>query len=330
MSELVRIENLVKQFGPIRAVDGVSFSVGRGEVLGFLGPNGAGKSTTMKIVTGFLAPDEGRVSVGGADVAVHPIAAKRCIGYLPEGAPLYSDMTTRAFLDFTAGIRGFRGGRRIGVWPTRWPGCSSKRCSNSRSRPCPRVSSAGVGLAQAILHDPEVLVLDEPTDGLDPNQKHEVRALIREMAPRKAIILSTHLLEEVDAVCSRAVIISAGRIVSDGAPEALHARAGDHNAVTLVLRDAAPERVRPALLALEGVAAVDEWPDGTDGGDGDEDEARGGGLRLRVRSKGGRPIAAEVSRAARERGWRIEALTVDRGRLEDVFRALTAPDHTRS
>ena len=330
MSELVRIENLVKQFGPIRAVDGVSFSVGRGEVLGFLGPNGAGKSTTMKIVTGFLAPDEGRVSVGGADVAVHPIAAKRCIGYLPEGAPLYSDMTTRAFLDFTAGIRGFRGGekdRRLADTVAR------VQLEEVLEQPIETLSKGfkrRVGLAQAILHDPEVLVLDEPTDGLDPNQKHEVRALIREMAPRKAIILSTHLLEEVDAVCSRAVIISAGRIVSDGAPEALHARAGDHNAVTLVLRDAAPERVRPALLALEGVAAVDEWPDGTDGGDGDEDEARGGGLRLRVRSKGGRPIAAEVSRAARERGWRIEALTVDRGRLEDVFRALTAPDHTRS
>ena len=330
MSELVRIENLVKQFGPIRAVDGVSFSVGRGEVLGFLGPNGAGKSTTMKIVTGFLAPDEGRVSVGGADVAVHPIAAKRRIGYLPEGAPLYSDMTTRAFLDFTAGIRGFQGGekdRRLADTVAR------VQLEEVLEQPIETLSKGfkrRVGLAQAILHDPEVLVLDEPTDGLDPNQKHEVRALIREMAPRKAIILSTHLLEEVDAVCSRAVIISAGRIVSDGAPEALHARAGDHNAVTLVLRDAAPERVRPALLALEGVAAVDEWPDGTDGGDGDGDEARGGGLRLRVRSKGGRPIAAEVSRAARERGWRIEALTVDRGRLEDVFRALTAPDHTRS
>ena len=328
MSELVRIENLVKQFGPIKAVDGVSFSVGRGEVLGFLGPNGAGKSTTMKIVTGFLAPDEGRVSVGGADVAVHPIAAKRRIGYLPEGAPLYSDMTTRAFLDFTAGIRGFQGGekdRRLADTVAR------VQLEEVLEQPIETLSKGfkrRVGLAQAILHDPEVLVLDEPTDGLDPNQKHEVRALIREMAPRKAIILSTHLLEEVDAVCSRAVIISAGRIVSDGAPEALHARAGDHNAVTLVLRDAAPERVRPALLALEGVAAVDEWPGGTDGGDGDE--ARGGGLRLRVRSKGGRPIAAEVSRAARERGWRIEALTVDRGRLEDVFRALTAPDHTRS
>ena len=328
MSELVRIENLVKHFGPIEAVGGISFSVHRGEVLGFLGPNGAGKSTTMKIVTGFLPADSGRVAVGGEDIAANPLAAKRRIGYLPEGAPLYSDMTTRAFLEFAAGIRGFRGEeRRRRVADT----VARVQIESVLEQPIETLSKGfkrRVGLAQSILHDPEVLVLDEPTDGLDPNQKHEVRSLIREMAPRKAIILSTHLLEEVDAVCSRAVVISAGRIVSDGAPEALHARADGHNAVTLVLRDAAPERVRPALLALEGVAAVDEWPDGTDGGDGDE--ARGGGLRLRIRSKGGRPIAAEVSRAVRERGWRIEELMVDRGRLEDVFRALTAPDHTRS
>ena len=327
MSELVRIENLVKHFGPIKAVDGVSFSVGRGEVLGFLGPNGAGKSTTMKVVTGFLASDSGRVSVGGEDIAAQPVAAKRRIGYLPEGAPLYSDMTTRAFLDFAAGIRGFRGGekdRRVADTVAR------VQLEGVLEQPIETLSKGfkrRVGLAQAILHDPEVLVLDEPTDGLDPNQKHEVRALIREMAPRKAILLSTHLLEEVDAVCSRAVIISAGRIVSDGTPEDLHARAEGHNAVTLVLRGAASERVRPALLALDAVAAVDEVPGG--GANGEEGGAGSGELRLRIRAKGGRPIAVEVSRAARERGWRVEELMVDRGRLEDVFRAITAPDRTR-
>ena len=334
MSELVRIEGLVKHFGPIRAVDGVSFSVGRGEVLGFLGPNGAGKSTTMKIVTGFLAPDAGRVSVGGEDVADRPVAAKRRIGYLPEGAPLYSDMTTRAFLDFAAGIRGFGGGekdRRVADTVAR------VQLEGVLEQPIETLSKGfkrRVGLAQAILHDPEVLILDEPTDGLDPNQKHEVRALIREMAPRKAIILSTHLLEEVDAVCSRAVIISAGRIVSDGAPEALHARAEGHNAVTLVLRGADRKQVRPALLALDAVAAVEEasggGADGERGGGGAGGAGAEAGLRLRIRSKGGRPIAAEVSRAVRERGWRIEELMVDHGRLEDVFRAITAPDRTRS
>ena len=323
MNELVRIENLVKHFGPIKAVDGVSLAVGRGEVLGFLGPNGAGKSTTMKIVTGFLSADAGRVAVGGEDIAANPIAAKRRIGYLPEGAPLYSDMTTRAFLEFAAGIRGFRGDekrRRLADTVAR------VELESVLEQPIETLSKGfkrRVGLAQSMLHDPEVLVLDEPTDGLDPNQKHEVRSLIREMSPRKAIILSTHLLEEVDAVCSRAVIISAGRIVSDGTPEDLHARADGHNTVTLVLRGVEPERARAALVAVDGVRAVEEANAGGSGNGETE-------LRLRVRPESGRPVAAEVSRVAREHGWKVEELMVDRGRLEDVFRAITAPDRTRS
>ena len=325
MSELVRIESLVKHFGPIRAVGGISFSVRRGEVLGFLGPNGAGKSTTMKIVTGFLPADSGRIEVGGEDIAANPIAAKRRIGYLPEGAPLYSDMTTRAFLEFAAGIRGFRGKeqrRRVDETVAR------VQLEGVLEQPIETLSKGfkrRVGLAQSILHDPEVLVLDEPTDGLDPNQKHEVRSLIREMAPRKAIILSTHLLEEVDAVCSRAVIISAGRIVSDGAPEDLHARADGHNAVTLTLRGVAAESARTALASLEGVREVEE----VDGG-GEDGAENGAGVRLRVRPEGGRAVAVEVSRTAREHGWQVEELMVDRGRLEEVFRAITAPDRTRS
>ena len=333
MSELVRIENLVKRFGPIEAVGGIGFSVRRGEVLGFLGPNGAGKSTTMKIVTGFLPPDAGRVEVGGEDIAANPLAAKRRIGYLPEGAPLYSDMTTRAFLEFAAGVRGFRGEeRRRRVADT----VARVQLESVLEQPIETLSKGfkrRVGLAQSILHDPEVLVLDEPTDGLDPNQKHEVRSLIREMAPRKAIILSTHLLEEVDAVCSRAVIISAGRIVSDGTPEDLHARADGHNAVTLTLRGAAAESARAALRAVEGVREVEEVEEAGTNGEGDEaggGEDGGAGVRFRVRPEGGRPVAAEVSRAAREHGWRVEGLTVERGRLEEVFRAITAPDRTRS
>ena len=321
MTDLVQIENLVKHFGAIKAVDGISFSVRRGEVLGFLGPNGAGKSTTMKIVTGFLSADSGRIAVGGEDIAANPIAAKRRIGYLPEGAPLYSDMTTRAFLGFAAGIRGFRGEekrRRVAETVAR------VQLESVLEQPIETLSKGfkrRVGLAQSMLHDPEVLVLDEPTDGLDPNQKHEVRSLIREMAPRKAIVLSTHLLEEVDAVCTRAVIISAGRIVSDGTPEELHARAKGHNAVTLTLRGVVPESARAVLAAVEGVGAVEEI------GGGSEDDD---GVRLRVRPESGRAVAVEVSRVAREHGWPVEELMVDRGRLEEVFRAITAPDRTRS
>ena len=329
MTDLVQIENLVKHFGPIKAVDDISFSVARGEVLGFLGPNGAGKSTTMKIVTGFLSADSGRIAVGGEDIAANPIAAKRRIGYLPEGAPLYSDMTTRAFLEFAAGIRGFRGEeRRRRVDET----VARVQLESVLEQPIETLSKGfkrRVGLAQSILHDPEVLVLDEPTDGLDPNQKHEVRTLIREMAPRKAIVLSTHLLEEVDAVCTRAVIISAGRIVSDGTPEELHARAASHNSVTLGLRGVGAESARAALAAAEGVQAVEAVSGagaGASAADGEDDA----GVRLRIRPESGRAVAVEVSRIAREHGWQVEELMVDRGRLEEVFRAITAPDRTRS
>ena len=216
-----KIENLVKAFGAKRAVDGISFSVERGEVVGFLGPNGSGKSTTMRMITGYYAPDSGRVSVGGHDVVDSPLEAKRLIGYLPENAAAYSDMTVRGFLEFAAELRGLSGGaKRKAV------GRAVERCflasvlhqsidtlsKGYRHRTC---------LAQALIHEPEVLILDEPTDGLDPNQKHEVRNLIKELGRSKAVVFSTHILEEVDASCTRAIIIDRGRIVAQGTPDEL-------------------------------------------------------------------------------------------------------------
>ncbi len=218
---MLEIRHLTKRFGPFTAVDDVSFTVAKGEVLGFLGPNGAGKSTTMKMIAGFLAPNRGTAIISGWDVTKHPIEAKKRIGYLPEGAPAYPDMTPTAFLDFVARIRGYRGkeaARRIGAAVER------TTLGEVMYQPIETLSKGfkrRVGIAQAILHDPEVLVMDEPTDGLDPNQKHEVRALIREMAPQKAIVISTHILEEVDAVCTRAMIVARGRIVADGTPQEL-------------------------------------------------------------------------------------------------------------
>jgi ABC-2 type transport system ATP-binding protein len=221
---MLEIRNLTKKFGPLTAVDRVSFGVGRGEVLGFLGPNGAGKSTTMKMITGFLAPSSGTAIVAGFDIRTQPLEAKRRIGYLPEGAPAYPDMTPAAFLDFVAGARGFAGAeakRRIDE------AVAHVSLAEVMYQPIETLSKGfkrRVGLAQAILHDPEVLIMDEPTDGLDPNQKHEVRELIRQMAPQKAIVISTHILEEVDAVCSRAIIVARGRIVADGTPAELESQ----------------------------------------------------------------------------------------------------------
>ncbi len=221
MSALIEIDRLTKRFGSFTAVDDVSFSVAKGEVVGFLGPNGAGKSTTMRMLAGFMAPTAGTARICGADVVEAPVQAKRSLGFLPEGAPTYPEMTVSAFLGFTGRIRGFRGAeltRRVGRAMER------TQLEGVRLQPIETLSKGfkrRVGLAQALLHEPPVLVLDEPTDGLDPNQKHEVRALIREMAPEKAIIISTHILEEVGAVCTRAIIIARGKVVVDAPPSVL-------------------------------------------------------------------------------------------------------------
>jgi len=233
MTTALSVRGLKKSFGPANArriaVDGLGFELEQGEVLGFLGPNGAGKSTTMKMICGFLAPDAGTAVVCGHDVLSDPIAAKSAIGYLPEGAPAYPDMTVLTFLEFIAGVRGFDGAeRRARVADA----MGKTRLEDVAHQPIETLSKGfkrRVGLAQALLHDPPVLILDEPTDGLDPNQKFEVRKLIKEMAAHKAIVISTHILEEVDAVCTRAVIIAHGRIVADGTPAELRARSTSGN-----------------------------------------------------------------------------------------------------
>ena len=221
---MIEIINLTKRFGPVTAVANLSLTVRPGEVLGFLGPNGAGKSTTMKMVTGYLAPDEGTARICGHDIVSDTIAAQRKLGYLPEGAPAYGEMTPRQFLHFIAGVRQLSGAAAKQATERAVAGTELQSVMDQPIDTLSKGFRRRVGLAQAILHDPEVLVLDEPTDGLDPNQKHAVRSLIRGMAKDKTIVISTHLLEEVEAICTRAVIIDQGRIVVDETPSALAAR----------------------------------------------------------------------------------------------------------
>lgn len=222
---MIEVKALVKTYGAIRAVDGVTFSVRRGDILGFLGPNGAGKSTTMKMITGFLRPDAGTAVVDGVDVTANPVAVKEKLGYLAESAPAYPEMTVEEFLHFIAEVRGFRRGATRNAQIDR--AVALTHLAPVRKQTIETLSKGfkqRVGFAQALLHDPPALVLDEPTDGLDPNQKNEVRTLIKSMATEKAVILSTHILEEVDAICTRVIIISRGKLVADETPAQLRAR----------------------------------------------------------------------------------------------------------
>lgn len=313
MEEMISVQALTKSFGPIQAVREISFTVGKGEVLGFLGPNGAGKSTTMKMITGFLAPTSGTAEVCGHDIQRAPIQAKRHIGYLPEGAPLYADMSAVGFLRFTAATRGLkRAAKKAAV--DRAIGLA--QLESVVDQPIETLSKGfkrRVGLAQALIHDPDVLILDEPTDGLDPNQKHDVRQIITDMAPEKAIIISTHILEEVDALCSRALIIAKGEVVADGTPEALMEKSAQHNAVSVRFANKIPGTAKEDLLALPAVASVDVHDQGTH-------------PYMLVHPTDGAPIAGAVGDLVRDKKWELIEFGTQRGDLEDVFRTLTSTD----
>ncbi len=317
MTKKISLKNLTKRFGSILAVDDISLSVSGGEVLGFLGPNGAGKSTTMRMVTGFIEPTSGTAEVCGMDVTRHPVESKRRIGYLPEGAPTYGDMTAESYLGFIAEIRGLDGAEKRHRVDTV---IDNVDLSDVIRQPIDTLSKGfkrRVGLAQAMLHDPEILIMDEPTDGLDPNQKHQVRTLIREMSSDKAIIISTHILEEVEAVCSRAVIIAHGRLLADGRPQGLLTQAPNHNAVVITVDNAIAENLRRDLEAVAGVAGVEDVPSLGDAN---------GTSRLRAVPAGGAAIAEDIGEMLRGKNTPVREMYVERGALYDVFRKITAPE----
>ena len=314
MSALIEASDLRKQFGDIVAVNGISLNVERGEVLGFLGPNGAGKSTTMKMLTGFLEPDAGSARIAGIDVLENPKMARAKLGYLPEGAPCYGDMTARAFLTFIAEIRGFdraEGGKRVAAAVDK---TELHSVLEQRIDTLSKGFKRRVAIAQAILHDPQVLIMDEPTDGLDPNQKHQVRKLIVGMAKDKAIIVSTHILEEVEAVCSRAIIINRGRIVADGTAEDLMRRLPYHNTIALKVATARAEAIAKALSDFSAISKVERVG------------VANGRVQLRAVPSAGAPIPAELASMIRTRLIEAEEVQVERGNLDDVFRQITTSD----
>ena len=321
MAPLIEVENLRKSFGSIIAVDDVSFSVAPGELLGFLGPNGAGKSTTMRILAGSLNATSGAARICGYDVDASSREAKACLGYLPEGSPLYADMTPEALLDFVARVRGMepqRRRKRVAEVIARLElGEVLHRSIDTLSKGFKR----RLGLAQALVHDPKVLILDEPTDGLDPNQKQSVRRLIGEIASEKAIIISTHLLEEVDSICKRAIIIASGRIVGGGTPDELRRNAVNHNAVRVRVDVRSAARAVALLRNLPKIARVEQLPEQRL-----EDDAQPGAVSILVAPSEGVFIADAVASVLRAGSIDIRSLDVETGRLDDVFHRLTRED----
>jgi ABC-2 type transport system ATP-binding protein len=307
---MIKTEHLTKRYHTLTAVDDVSFEVQPGEVLGFLGPNGAGKSTTMRMLAGFINPTSGKASICGHDVESEPLAAKASLGYLPEGAPSYGEMTVYAFLQFVADLRKLTGEQRTKRMSHVVARLQLERVLTQTVETLSKGFRRRVGLAQALIHDPPVLILDEPTDGLDPNQKHEVRTLINEMSRDKIIVISTHILEEVEAVCSRAIIIARGKIVADDTPQGLATRSRYHNAVSLRLEQ--PEQLAAARSALEALPSVSEV-------EVVEREAR-----LTALPKAGASIVGALSELASRQGLKLKELHLESGRLDEVFRTITA------
>ncbi len=317
---MISVKNLTKAFGPKLAVNDVSFTVQKGEVLGFLGPNGAGKSTTMRMITGFTPPTSGSVTIGGHDIGDAPIPAKRLLGYLPESAPSYADMTVTGFLYFIAELRGLSGAAHKQAVDRVIDMCFLGSVVHQSVDTLSKGYKHRVCFAQSIIHDPEVLIMDEPTDGLDPNQKHEIRQLIKRMGETKAIVFSTHILEEVEAVCSRAIIIDRGRIVANGTPAELKSRSENAGVVHVRIAGDVSGGIAGKLGGLplaQKVATLANTP---------------GKASFRITPKGSAAngdLAASVFDLARRENWKIEELHTDEGRLDEVFRDITLSDTSK-
>lgn len=307
----IHVQKIGKHFGSIKAVDGISFKVDKGEVLGFLGPNGAGKSTTMKMLTCFIPPTFGTARICGYDIIDSSISVRKVIGYLPESAATYGEMDVKSFLNFIAELRGFDGKERADKIDRAVEITNLDTVMSQEIETLSKGFRRRVVLAQALLHDPPVLIMDEPTDGLDPNQKQEVRSLIRNLAADKAIVLSTHILEEVDAVCTRAIIIADGKIVADETPDELRQRSEFTGAVDMTVFTDSPEGIFAVLKEFQGVKRVETF------------EQDNGQARFLIVPEKDKKIAHEIARLAHTKNWTIESFTVEKGRLEEVFRTIT-------
>ncbi len=308
---MIEVKELYKFYGHKKAVDGVSFTAKRGEVLGFIGPNGAGKSTTMRVITGFIPPSEGSVTVDGVDIAENPFLAKAKIGYLPESAPVYNNMTVLGFLKFCAEMRGLHSVQRNEAVEKAIDACFLQQVRHQSIDTLSKGYRHRTSLAQALIGDPDALILDEPTDGLDPNQKHEVRKLIRKLGKKKAIIISTHILEEVDAICDRLVLIDDGKVKFDGTPDQFRALGHLDGVALLTCSNTTAEEMEEQLKSCDFVKEVEK--------------AATHSIRIYPKNENAE-ILHDLSHIIAENGWRATELTAHKGRLDDVFHQLTQPE----
>ncbi len=308
----VSVENLTKSYGFQKAVDGISFKVNTGEIVGFLGPNGAGKTTTMKIITCFMGPNEGDVKVGGISVQTNPEEVKKHIGYLPETNPLYKEMPVIDYLQFVAEIQGVPKGKIRGRILEIVSICGLKGEKYKKISELSKGYQQRVGLAQALIHDPEVLILDEPTSGLDPNQIVEIRELIKKIGREKTVILSSHILAEVEATCDRILIISQGKLVADSTASTLRKQAQDKEIIKVTIEDGDRNEIFRCLQSIETVELVDLLPDYTQA--------------FEIQSKASMNSRRAIFKLCVEKGWSLTEMTPVERKLEDVFRDLTIPN----
>ncbi len=317
---MIEVKNLTKRFGPKVAVDNIAFEVRKGEVLGFLGPNGAGKSTTMRMITGFIPPTEGSITIAGVSLFDDEIGAKSKIGYLPESAPLYNDMSVRDFLAYSAEIRGLDGSAKSKAIDHVVELCFLQPVFHQSIDTLSKGFRHRTCLAQSLIHDPPILILDEPTDGLDPNQKHEIRSLLKRLGETKAIIFSTHILEEVEAVCSRAIIIDRGKVIANGTPAELKARSADAGAIVLRARGKGTDGLRDGIMRIKEADSVDVL------------ESKDDFLALRIhpKAKSNGALSPAVFQLCVEKSLTVEELSVEQGQLDDVFRSLTTTDVSKA
>ncbi|MCQ2598377.1 MAG: ATP-binding cassette domain-containing protein [Treponema sp.] len=307
---MIEVTHVSRNFGTFRAVNDVSFSIPTGQIVGLLGPNGAGKTTTMRMITGFLSPSDGKILIDGTDISENPVEAKKKIGYMPESAPLYSDMIVEDYLRYIAEIHGENPEEKL---PALCEECGLKEVMNKNISDLSRGNRQRVALAHSLMHDPEILILDEPTSGLDPNQVEDVRAIIREIGKTRTVIISTHILSEVETICSRAIIISGGKVVADSPIDELRARFGNESAVKLVLGGADALQAEEAFKKISGAADVKS-----------SDSEIPGTVAVVVSVKGSEEIRPEIFKTVVEKGWVLYEMSVQKNSLEDIFHVLTA------